>query len=708
MAGLLDGVARSFPGLIRGWGRLAAWTTLILFVALQSLAGSVFEAPRRVLFDLYQRAMPRHPETAPVVIVAIDDASLSAIGQWPWPRQIDADLVSKILAGHPAALGIDQIWSEPDKQSPEQWIAQAGDLPASLGDALRQLPSHDGLLQQALVQGPVVVGIAGVDHGDGPKDMGKLPPIRRIGDGADPSSLLPSFPEALRSIPQLDNAAAGHGVLSVDADPDGAFRHLPLLSSISGRLAPSFDLEMLRLAAKAPWIDLHLGDHAIRGAAVGPLTIPTEADGSIWIDFSAHDDRRFVSAVDVLAGRVPADSFDQRLVMIGVTGLGLTDQRMTPLGLMPGTEVHAQLLENIVDGRLARRAPWAGIAEPVLTLVLGLLLIAALPATRPRWQAPVAILPLALLGAAGVGLWHRALILLDIATPAIGLILVFVALLGGSLAQADLQRRRLRRELEERKLAAAKAEGELAAGRLIQMGILPTAASIADDRRFDLDALMIPAREIGGDLYDFFKIDADHLFLAIGDVSGKGVPASLFMALGKSLCKSCALRGETDIGAIIERANAEISRDNPEMLFITLFAGILNVATGELRFCNAGHDAPLLVRPSEALQAVEAIGGPPLCVVEDFPYMTEICQLRPGDLLCLTTDGVTEAMTAAGALMGHERVEALLAELPPDASAKSVTERLHDAVGRFVAGAEASDDLTILTIRWSGPVPAPI
>jgi len=687
--------------LLRGWGRRAAWAMLVLFLALQGLAGSVFDAPRRGLFDLYQRALPHQQETAPVVIVAVDDASLASVGQWPWPRQIDADLVTKILAGQPAALGIDILWSEPDKQSPEQ-LAQAGDLPPALSDALRQLPSHDGLLRQALGRGPVVIGVGGIDSGQNRKDSGKLAPVRQIGSG-DAAGRLPSYPEALRSIPDLDNAAAGHGVLSVDPDSDGVFRHLPLLSELSGRLAPSLDLEMLRLAAKAPWIDLHLGGHMIQGATVGPLSVPTEPDGSLWIDFSAHDDRRFVSAADVLAGRVPADSFDRRLVLIGITGLGLTDQRLTPLGLMPGIEVHAQLLENIIDGHLARRAPWAMVAEPALTVLLALLLITALPALRARWQVPVALLPLALLAAGGFGLWQGDRLLLDIATPAIGLVLILTAMLGGSYAEADVQRRRLRRELEVRKLAAAKAEGELAAGRRIQMGILPTLASVADDHRFDLDALMIPAREIGGDLYDFFKIDADHLFFAVGDVSGKGVPASLFMAIGKSLCKSCALRGETDIGAIVNQANAEISRDNSEQLFITMFAGVLNVATGELLFCNAGHDAPLLLRAGAAPQSIDAMGGPPLCVVEEFPYMTERHQLVPGDILSLTTDGVTEAMTEAGALMGGERVRAILAATPPDASAKAVTEQLHTAVERFVDGAEPSDDLTILTIRWIGP-----
>jgi adenylate cyclase len=700
----MGGIALSPRILIQGWGRRAAGAVLLLVLALQGGAGSLFDGPRLALFDLYQRSLPRHLESAPVVIVAIDDASLSEIGQWPWPRQIEAQLVAKILEGHPAALGIDLLWPEPDRQSPEQWLRQAGAIPPTLSDALRQLPTHDDQLRDAIGAGPVAIGIGAVDANGGQKDTGPLPPIRQIGgSGFDPSILLPTFPSALRSIPELDRAAVGHGVLSVTPDSDGVFRHLPLIAAISGRLAPSFSLEILRLAAKAPWVDLYLGDRTIQGVGVGPLKFPTQADGSIWIDFSPHDDRRFVSAADLLAGRLPSDIFDQRLVLIGETGLGQIDQRLTPLGFMPGTEIHAQLLENIMEGRLARRPGWALAAEMAVTLVLAVFLIATLPALPRRWQEPVALLPLAILAACGLGLWWQARLLIDVAAPTIGQIAVFAALLGGSFAEADVQRRRLRTELALRKLAAAKAEGELEAGRRIQMGILPVAASVANDHRFDLDAHMIPARQIGGDLYDFFKIDADHLFFAIGDVSGKGVPAALFMALGKSLCKSCALRGETDIGAIVNRTNAEISRDNPEMLFITMFAGILNVATGELQFCNAGHDPPLLLRAGEPPRTIVSEGGPPLCVMDDFLYKTESCALLPGDMLCLTTDGVTEAMTGDGMLMGKERVDALLANILPDSDAKTVTERLHAGVDRFVAGAEPSDDLTILTVRWRGP-----
>ncbi len=704
----MGAIAHRVGKLTEGWGRRAAFGVLIVVLALQTGAGGIFHAPRLALFDFYERTAPRRlGDATPVVIVAIDDASLAAIGQWPWPRQIDAQLITKILAGHPAAVGVDMIWSEPDRQSPEEWLKQANGLAPSLGESIRSLPSHDSLLRDALASGPVVIGLIGTRDNTGQTDTGKLAPFRRIGAVQDLPSGLPDFTTAIRTLPGIDRAAAGHGLLSVDADSDNVFRRLPTVAMISNRLAPSFSLETLRVVAKAPVFDLYLSKHGVQHVKAGPVDIPTDADGGVWVDFTPHDPRRFVSAADILSGKTNTDVFDKEVVLIGTTGLGQTDQRMTPLGLMPGTEVHAQLLENILGNvlagtPLARRPNWTTIAEPTLTLLLGLVLIAALPAVRPRWQAPLMIVPLALLAAAGFGLWREARLLVDVATPAIGQLSLFVALIGGEFAEADAQRRRLRRELEVRKLAAAKAEGELEAGRRIQMGILPTADSVAKDHRFDLSALMIPARQIGGDLYDFFKIDDDRLFLAVGDVSGKGVPAALFMALGKSLCKSAALRGETDIGAIVNRANAEISRDNPEMLFITMFAGILDVATGVLSFCNAGHDPPYLLRHGEAPYSLDTVGGPPLCVMDEFVYETETCRLLPGDILCVTTDGVGEAMTAAGELMGRERVEATLADLPPDADAKTVAGRLHEAVDTFVAGAEASDDLTILTVRWNG------
>jgi serine phosphatase RsbU (regulator of sigma subunit) len=350
------------------------------------------------------------------------------------------------------------------------------------------------------------------------------------------------------------------------------------------------------------------------------------------------------------------------------------------------------------------RPDWTRWLEPALTAGLGLLLILALPSLRLRWQIPIAALVFAALAGLGFGAWWRERWLIDVATPAVGNAAVFVALLGGALAEYDAQRRRLRRELERERLEAAKLEGELIAAARIQRGLLPSPASLPADPRFDLAASLTPARHVGGDLYDFFQVDPDHLFLAIGDVSGKGVPASLFMALGKALCRSSALRGEGDIGEIVRRLDRELSRNNPELMFLTLVAGILNLATGELRFCNAGHDAPVLARPGEPPRQLVSRGGPPLCAAEGFPYPTESHAMRPGEIVCLMTDGVSEA-ARSGELMGRERVRAAFEDLPPGSSSSEALGRLRQAMDGFLAGAAPSDDLALLAVRWIGIQP---
>jgi serine phosphatase RsbU (regulator of sigma subunit) len=237
------------------------------------------------------------------------------------------------------------------------------------------------------------------------------------------------------------------------------------------------------------------------------------------------------------------------------------------------------------------------------------------------------------------------------------------------------------------------------------MGILPKAADVlAGETRFDLELVLEPAREVGGDLYDVFRLDGDRLFFLLGDVSGKGLPGSLFMAVSKALYKSTALRRGEGIAAMMREANGEISRDNPEALFVTAFAAVLDLGTGVLEYCNAGHDPPYVVPAGGGLPSrLAEVGGPPLCVLDGFEYVAHRRRLAIGEALCLVTDGVTEATNPAGELYGRDRLETRLAALPAGVAAKDVVAAIREDVERFVAGAEPADDLAIMVLRWDGP-----
>jgi serine phosphatase RsbU (regulator of sigma subunit) len=448
---------------------------------------------------------------------------------------------------------------------------------------------------------------------------------------------------------------------------------------------PALSIEMLRVATGVPALAI---DDALH---IGDVTVPLQPDGTFHVYFGPHDAQRFVSADAVMNGSVDPQLLRDKLVLVGITGLGLLDFQATPLGeRIPGVEVHAQILEQIFDGRLLRRPAGASWLEAALLALAGLGLIAVVPRSRLPISVGVFAAALIVLAVLGFGAF-RAGVLIDVAAPALGAALVMGTVLAATLAEADRQRRALRE-------AQARVAGELEAARRIQLGLLPDPRRrFAGERRFSLEALLEPARTVGGDFYDCFMLDERRVFFVVADVSGKGLAASLFMALSKSLLKSIALRGGTDPAAMLERAAAEIGRDNAESMFVTAFAGVLDADTGRLTYCNAGHEPPYLCQPGRSPRRVTESGGPPLTVLEGYRYTSAELTLPAGATLCVVTDGVTEAMNDKGELYGAQRLAALLEGLP------AVTpQAVRDDVRRFAAGAQPSDDLTLLCIRFSG------
>ena len=635
----------------------------------------------------------------------IDESSLARHGQWPWPRTLLARLIETVAAAGPAAIGLDILMPEPDRLSPDRLAAAVAEVSRDLAERLARLPRNDDVLADTIRPLPVVLGVAGLDDLEPTATVSGLraPPVLSV--GGDPHPFVRRFVAALRSIDRIDAAAAGHGLLAVDLEA-GVVRRIPLVAAVGPTLVPTLGLEMLRVASGTPALSVRVGPRGLEAVGVGDVLVPTQPDGSIFIHYGRHDPSRFVSAADVLGGRTEAARFARKLVLVGVTAVGLSDYQATPVAeRMAGVEIHAQLIEGIFDGDVLARPRFTRWAEAGVLAAGGILLLWAVPALPVRMSAalllPVIGLPVAL----ALLFYLKLRVLFDAASPSVALAALFTALLGVTLAEAESQRRALRRQVQRQREVAARLAGELEAARRIQMGILPSpAAAFPGDTRIQLYAFLEPAREVGGDLYDFFRLDGERIFFLIGDVSGKGLPGSLFMALSKSLCKSIALRGGRDLGAMLRETNREISRDNAEGMFVTAWAGLLDVRTGALAYCGAGHDAPYLLRRGQLAPArLAAGGGPPLCVVDDFPYEAEPYRMEPGDTLCLLTDGVTEAMSPTGELYGRERLEAVLAGLAPEGSVEAVGEAIRRDVARFAAGVDPADDLAILIFRWTGP-----
>ena len=654
---------------------------------------------RLAWLDGYQAISPRERRSAPAVIVAIDEESLDQFGQWPWPRDLVARLVDKIAGARPAAIGVDILFSEPDRLSPE-WLAQtvAGADPG-LAARLARLPHHDAVLAAAIRKAPVVLGIAGLETGAGSE--APLTPSLRKGSGS--LAEVRRYAAALRSLSGLDSAAKGHGLLSADTEA-GVVRRVPLVALIGASPVLPLSLETLRVASRQPLFTVYGKEGGVAAVEIGDLRVPTQSDGRLWVYYTPHDSGRFVSAARILDGQFDSEEIARKLVLLGVTGLGLIDYQSTPLGeRMPGIEIHAQVLENIFDELLLARPRWASWIEALAFLVAGLIVVVFVPRLSPVGSTILVASLLLALGVSGFAAYRGAHLLLDASVPGAAIAFLFAAMLAETLSEANAHKRVLQEHLQHERESAARLAGELDAARRIQMGILPRPESMfPSERRFEIAASMEPAREVGGDLYDFFMLDRDRVFFLVGDVSGKGLEASIFMAVSKALCKSTALRRGQRVEELLGEANAEIARENSEGLYVTVFAGILDARTGQLEYCNAGHPPPFVLGPNGKTDRLGEGGGPPLCVLEGFAYVAAEHAMPAGGIACVVSDGVTEAMNRAGELYGAERLGRLLASCGPSSSPAALVEAIKADVSRFAENAEVADDLTLLVLRWNG------
>ena len=647
---------------------------LVLLCALIIASPPAVVSLREVVVDLEQRRMPRERASAPVTIVEIDERSLALHGQWPWPRSRVAELVERIGAAGPAAIGLDLLFPETDRYSPAALAGLLPQLPADVSAQLSKLPGNDELLARALRAHPTVLAFAGLD------DMEPDP--------------FHSFAARLSSIEPLVRAAAGQGLISAES-PARVVRRVPVVARVEGQVVPSLGIEMLRVATGAPALAVAPARGGMLEARFADVRIPLQADGTAWIRYTRHDPGRFVSAAAVLGGSADPERLKSKLVLVAVTGLALVDHLATPLGeRVPGVEIHAQLIEQVFDSAFLVRPQWASWAEAGFLAAAAALLIVVVPARRVRIS--VALLALLLVLAVLIAIVaFRSGLLLDFAWPAIGTALAFAMLVAAALSEADKQRRALRE-------AAARAAGELAAARRIQMGLLPDLGALGRAHpTLELAGFIEPARTVGGDFYDCVPLDRRRVYFVVGDVAGKGMPAALFMALSKAVLKGAAARG-MDAGALLTHAATEIDRDNPEQLFVTAFAGILDLESGELEYSNAGHEPPYLLVPGARPERLPHAGGPPLCTLKTHVYRTERRRMPAGSCICLVSDGITEANDERQQLYGAARLEQLLADAPQGSEPAALVESVRKDVARFAGNAGFSDDVTLIALCWRG------
>jgi adenylate cyclase len=445
--------ARSGWFNMKWFSRLTSWFTsaralcvvlLIALIFLRITNPAALEELRLRAFDIFQVIKPRVATQRPVVIVDIDEESLRKLGQFPWPRTRVADMITRLTGLGAAAIGFDIIFSEPDRLSPALAANGFRDLDEETRNKLRALPSNDQIMADAIRRSKVVLGETGLPTVQPEPDV--PPPTAGVAAlGGDPKAYMFNFPGLLRNVPILENAASGRGLFSIRTERDGIVRRVPMVMQAQGNIMPSLSFEMLRVATGQSTILIRTDEAGIKGVAIPGFEMPTDRNGQLWVHFAPHDKARYVSALDLLEGRVAADRVAQRLVLVGTSAAGLLDLKTTPIDpVMPGVEIHAQVLESILSDAVLSQPNYAVGVELGAAFVIGVAII---------WLAPLLGPALLLLfGAAFIALlvgtsWYfftEQRLLIDFTFPLLSSLLIYLTLVFTNFVKEQAQRRQIR------------------------------------------------------------------------------------------------------------------------------------------------------------------------------------------------------------------------------------------------------------------------
>ena len=665
-----------------------AWVLItLLAVAVSMLTG---EATRRAVFDRWQAGSPRDLSATQVDVVLIDSDSIAEVGAWPWPRYYMARLTEEIASRGASVIGFDILFSEPDRVRPDLFVDLYPELSASAAGEVGRLYPMDQRFGRVIGTTPVVLARAGAQSGgSGPGQL----PIDVAITGSLPSAIR-SWPAGISAIPELNDVALGHGLINASPDSDGIIRSVPLVMRVAGQAMPGLAMEIARTRLGVD--EIRAEPSAIELAA---RHIPVDEQARMLLHFGTFPEANIVSAEEVFKTGFPDRAFAGKVVLVGLAAEGTSDIVTTPgASEVFGALVQAQAIDTLLRGGWLERPSWAAGAEWGGAFALALLaLVAALANRLVRIGAAIAFVVVA------VSAWmafDSLNLLIDPFRPLLVGSGAVAGLVFGSFVDSRRERERLRDVLVQERVVAAQAEGELLAARAIQLSMVPPRTSLAAmDRRIDCDALLEPAKSVGGDFYDLVRIDSDRIGFVIADVTGKGVPAALFMAMSKALTQSILSRTSDDLAQAADAINRDLIRGNEESMSVTMLLGVLDLRNGAVRLVSAGHEHPIQVTPDKIATLFPLEGGPPFGITE-FPYPVETMALGAGDSLILLTDGITEAQNGSSALYGHERT--LRGDAVTQAKATIICEGIRDDVRLFEDGAEATDDLTVMVIRYLG------
>ena len=664
---------------------------IALFIAAISLTGSL-ERYELVALDEMFRIRGFDAPSDKITIIEIEDQSLEIIGRWPWPRSHHASLLDILAEVKPAIVAFDILFPESDVENDSIFAAVAEGAGNVYLAAYFSLEKYN--LPAPKTDDSILV---------------RMPAISaEIGDK---NRFLKASSVTL-PVNTLAKSAKRISIVNVPSDPDGSTRHLPLIIEFEGKLYPTLSLQiacdylgvdikdvkiepgsvMLPLPPEADPRHKTLAGAAPLAEKDGPVRIPVDSAGSMVLNYSGpintFERYSYIQVIQDYNRLINGEKADilnklkEKILFVGHTATGTIDARITPFSnAYPAVGVHATALSNILERNLIRRAP---LSVNILTVLLFGGVLGVLLRKVRRALSNLGIMAAMFFAYALIAfiLFAHFNFWLNIFAPLCAIVFTYVGLTVNQYSAIRYEKKIL--------------ENELLIARAIQQSFLPK--SYPEVSFLEFAAKCLPAKHIGGDLYDFVTLESDKVGVAIGDVSGKGVPAALYMARTISEFRTVAHLNR-DPAITLNILNNAVSKEGMEKSFITMQYITVDLKSKEFLFSNGGHNTVLhFVKNNQKIEEIDTKGGMPIGVMEDVGFDNKEIAVTKGDVLFLYSDGISEAMDKKHKEFGLGRVKDILMA-NHGSSAAEIMQKVLDEIAKFSKGAPQHDDMTVIVIK---------
>ena len=656
---------------------------LLFLISLKIINPSFIKSVSYLSFDLYQKVFAQKKDSE-VVIIDIDEESLGKFGQFPWNRNVFAKILDQLNTSNPKAIGFDIFFTEKDKQSPDEIIKSYDLIPSDVAE-LQKLKGPDDVFSEKLKESKSIIAVLG-SNVPSHSNYDRKAKARFLSKGGDPKQFTYSYPYSIGSLEILEKDVKGLGSISFLDQLDGIIRSLPLIVQFNKKLYPTMGLEMVRVGSNQKNIYVELNEVGINRISARPHKISSDPNGIIWIKYKKSDKKQYISAGDVYDGKFQSDFFKDKYVLIGASAQGLFDLVKTPLGVtIPGVEVHANVIENILDQTYLIRNPNTYIFELLFSIIVALITFVLSQKIKPKFSLSIFFGNILAIIVIGFYIYKFRSELVDMSYPIFIVTLTFLTGLyfrfieENKIALANLQK--------EAKLLK---ERELAAG--VQKSLFP------DISKFEnfIFAKNVPARDVSGDYFDVVRSTPEEYFFTLADVSGKGVKAGMYMAKASSIFRTLT-NLKFSLEKVVFGVNNELVEAKFKGMFVTAVFGKLNIKTGELVFINAGHESILTFDQNKNYEYIKS-DMPPIGIVKYFTesmVKSNTINLKEKTFV-VYTDGVTEGYLKNGEELGAEGVQKIIdgmSEVTPKNIVESIEKELNWGAEKL------RDDITCMAIN---------